>query len=529
MIIRSSRLVLTAALFSAPLALAISPSDLPADTPVSSLVSSANAHLAKGDFNDALTYFDAAIARDPRNYLTLFKRGATHLSLGRNTQASEDFDKVLAIKPDFEGALLQRAKIKSKNGDWDAAKQDYLAAGKSGGPEVADLDEAQGAAALAEDAERKGDWEGCVSQTGVAIMTATTALGLRQRRARCRFERGEVQEGINDLAHVLQIAPGLLEPHVQISSMLFYSLGDTDRGLAQIRRCLHSDPDSKPCSKLFRREKTLDKQYGKVKQAMEKRQFSSVAKMLVGAGEDIGLIKEVRADVQALREAGTIPPKAPEDLLSTLVELTCQAYAEMNSHRKAAPYCDEALTHNPTSLAGLLSRARSQLDASDFDGAIGTLQKASEAHPHASGTINPLLQKAHVGLKKSKQKDYYGVLGVSSDADARTIKRAYRKLTKEHHPDKAQSRGVGKEAAEKKMSSINEAYEVLSDPELRARFDNGDDPNSQEHQGSPFQGSPFGGSWPGGAGGQQFFFQQGGGGGGGGQGGFPGGFKVHFP
>ena len=84
-------------------------------------------------------------------------------------------------------------------------------------------------------------------------------------------------------------------------------------------------------------------------------------------------------------------------------------------------------------------------------------------------------------------------------------------MTKEHHPDKQIAKGIPKEQAEKKMAEINEAYEVLSDPELRARFDRGDDPNSQEQQGSPFQGSPFGG---GAGGGQQFFFQQGGGGGG---------------
>ena len=61
------------------------------------------------------------------------------------------------------------------------------------------------------------------------------------------------------------------------------------------------------------------------------------------------------------------------------------------------------------------------------------------------------------------------------------------------------------------MASINEAYEVLKDTELRARFDAGDDPNDPEAQsrghGGPFQGSPFGG------GGQQFVFRQGGGGG----------------
>ncbi len=79
------------------------------------------------------------------------------------------------------------------------------------------------------------------------------------------------------------------------------------------------------------------------------------------------------------------------------------------------------------------------------------------------------------------------------------------------------------------MAGINEAYEILSDPELRARFDRGDDPNNPEQQGQPFQGSPFGG----GAGGQQFFFRQGGGGGGGGgafkfqqQGGGGGGFQF---
>lgn len=76
------------------------------------------------------------------------------------------------------------------------------------------------------------------------------------------------------------------------------------------------------------------------------------------------------------------------------------------------------------------------------------------------------------------------------------------------------SQGVTKEDAEKKMASINEAYEVLSDPELRARFDNGDDPNDPESgRGGPFQGHPFAGG-RGGGGGQQFFFQQGGGGGG---------------
>ena len=173
--------------------------------------------------------------------------------------------------------------------------------------------------------------------------------------------------------------------------------------------------------------------------------------------------------------------------------------------KRASSYCSEALTFDPNSLPALLLESQHAIDEDRFDDAIRLLNQAKEHHS-SSREVQTLLQKAQVLQKRSKQKDYYKVLGVSRDADERTIKRAYRQLTKQHHPDKAISQGVTKEEAEKNMASINEAYEVLSDPELRARYDNGDDPNDPDSQrGRPFQGSPFGQG-----GGQQFFFQQGG-------------------
>lgn len=179
----------------------------------------------------------------------------------------------------------------------------------------------------------------------------------------------------------------------------------------------------------------------------------------------------------------------------------------MNNKKKSQSYCAEALKSNPNSLPALLSQAQRQIDDSDFEAAIQTLEHAKEHHP-SSQEIQQLIQKAQTLLRRSKTKDYYKVLDVPNDADDRTIKRKYRAMTKQFHPDKSSTQGVTKEEAEKKMAAINEAYEVLSDPELRARFDNGDDPNSQDRQGSNFYGSPFGN----GGGGQQFFFQQGGGG-----------------
>ena len=512
MILRLQSLALLGALLSLPLpstcqaeTLRISP-----DTPVASLISSAKSFLARGASKEALTFFDAAVAKDPKNYQALFHRGATYLSLGRNGLAGADFDSVLSIKPDFEAARLQRARIKARNADWDGARDDYSAAGEHGGKETLNLEEAEGAAALAAEAERLQDWDGCISHAGVAILTASTALSLRQLRARCRFERGEAEEGLSDLAHVQQINPGLVEPHLQMSSMLFYSLGDTDRGLSQTKKCLHSDPDSKSCKSLFRRQKIIIKNLDQVKSLMESSQFNSATKILVGsnAETDPGLVRNVKEGVVAAKLSGMIHPKAPDNLYASLIERTCQCYREMNSPRKATPYCTEALTLNPTSLHGLLHRAQSQLDADDYDAAISTLNTAKEHHPN-SQAVQSKLQEVHTLMKRSKQKDYYKVLGVDRSADQRTMKRAYRTLTKQHHPDKAQAQGVTKEAAEKKMAQINEAWEVLSDPELKAKFDRGEDPNDPmaSQGGNPFQGSPFGG-------GQQFFFQQSGGGGG---------------
>lgn len=89
-------------------------------------------------------------------------------------------------------------------------------------------------------------------------------------------------------------------------------------------------------------------------------------------------------------------------------------------------------------------------------------------------------------------KDYYQILGVSKNASATDIKKAYRKLALEYHPDRNKS----KEAHEK-FKEINKAYEVLGDPKKKETYDQFGE--AAFEQGGP--GGPFGGGF-GGQGGQ---------------------------
>lgn len=89
------------------------------------------------------------------------------------------------------------------------------------------------------------------------------------------------------------------------------------------------------------------------------------------------------------------------------------------------------------------------------------------------------------------EKDYYADLGVAKDASAKDIKRAYRKLAQQYHPDTTQ----GDPAKEAKFKEVNEAYSVLSDEQTRSEYDQARD---------AFARGAHAGGFPGGGGSTQY-------------------------
>lgn len=91
-------------------------------------------------------------------------------------------------------------------------------------------------------------------------------------------------------------------------------------------------------------------------------------------------------------------------------------------------------------------------------------------------------------MSSTGARDYYGTLGVSRDASVAEIKKAYRQLVRKYHPDA----NPGNKEAEERFTKINEAYQVLSDPDKRAQYDQFGTVGDFSGGGSPFDG--FGGA-----------------------------------
>ncbi|TPX63606.1 hypothetical protein SpCBS45565_g06506 [Spizellomyces sp. 'palustris'] len=467
----------------------------------------AKAHMSAGRYNEALDSFDAAITQDPDNYLTYFRRAAVFLTLGRMGTALRDFTKVLQLKPDHHPALLQRTKLHIRQGALQDAiiDLDKYHTVNPGDAEVAqlqaDIYHAQTNIKDAETAIKAAECDTAISHLTEALMIVSHTTDLRLKRAECFLKTGDNEMAIADLTRVTKLDPDNTETYVRLSS-LHLSLGEIEAALTNVKDCLRRDPDHKSCKRTFREIKKLDKALKSAQDAIANGAWKSVVSKLTSGDAKSSVVGQVE-------QLGASAKKRVYDMM-------CKSYAEMKDGKNALTWCSKVLDVNGDDVDALIYRAEAKILMEDYEDAMRDYQKASQTSPH-DPRIQSGFTKAQKLHKQSTSKDYYKVLGIPRSATKKEIKKAYRKMAQEWHPDKY-SGDLPMDKVEKRMSEINEAYEVLSDDELRKRFDMGDDPNDQGSHGggSPFQGHPFfqQGGFP-------FGFQQGGQGSG-----FQ--FKFHF-
>ncbi|OCH93226.1 hypothetical protein OBBRIDRAFT_790394 [Obba rivulosa] len=494
------------------------------------LINRADALLSAGQFNDAAKAYSEAIEQSPADYLLYYKRATAYLSLNRNSAALADFDRVLNLTSDtFDKAYLMKARIHTKDGNFvearDAVKK-YTAKKKDQAAQemLYSISEAEMSAKKAAQAMRAQLWTACVEAASTALQIASHSVELRQQRAHCALAAGDIEGAVGDLSRLTYLTTPSTTDFMKIFRLSYFFLPYTPSSpspaLATLKQCLHYDPDSAQCLPAHRLVKSFDKSFQKLDRYLADENWRGAVELLAGDSADSEQKTFVAKFEAALAEhtsrtALHVPPSIPlpdarkvSPRRETILRALCRAHVKLGQARQGERWCDALLQMEgmDKDTDGLIGRAEALMMKEEWEEAVRVLERAFEASGRSDREIHERLQKARKLLKQSRQKDYYKVLGVARDADAKTIKKAYRKAVMKAHPDKGGS--------EAKMATVNEAYEVLNNPELRQRFDNGDDPNDPMAQqgGQPYASGP---------GAAQFmqFFQQGFGGQG---------FQFHF-
>ncbi|XP_041856994.1 dnaJ homolog subfamily C member 3a [Melanotaenia boesemani] len=423
--------------------------------------------LAAGQLADALSHFHAAVDGDPKNYMAYYRRAAVFLAMGKSKSALPDLSRVIELKPDFTSAWLQRGHLLLKWGKLDEAESDFKKVLKSN-PSDKEEKEAQSQLAKSDEIQRlvaqsrrsfsSKDYMTAVAQLDAIIETCIWDANSREMRAESYIQMGEMGKAISDLKAASKLKNDNTQAFYKLSN-IYYNLGDHEMSLNEVRECLKLDPDHKQCYSHYKQVKKLNKQIQSAEELIQEQRYEDA--------------------VSKYEAVMKTEPNVPHFSLLAK-ERICHALVHDQQGSRAISVCSEVLQSDPENVNALKNRAEAYVQDEQYEEAIKDYENAAK-HSENDRQIKEGLERAQRLLKQTKKRDYYKILGVKRTAQKKEIIRAYRKLAQQWHPDNFQD-PEEKKKAEKKFIDIAQAKEVLTDPEMRTKFDHGEDPMDPESQ-----------------------------------------------
>ena len=283
----------------------------------------------------------------------------------------------------------------------------------------------------------------------------------------------------NALGDAQNIAMGLLRENSQDPEALvlrgrsLYAQGDNAKAIQHFKQAMSCDPDYKDGLKYLRMVQKLDR--------------------MKENGNSLFKSGKFQAALETYTEALEVDP-TNRGINAKLLQNRANCHMKIKEWTKAIEDCDRAVQLDPSYTKARKTRAKALGENGDWQAAVNDLKSIAESNPEEPG-IAKEVRNAELELKKAQRKDYYKILGVEKDASEPEIKRAYKKLALQTHPDK----NPDDKDAENKFRDVGEAYEILSDPQKKERYDSGVDlQDPAEMFGGGMGGSPFGGGMGGG-------------------------------
>ncbi|XP_069105211.1 dnaJ homolog subfamily C member 3-like [Argopecten irradians] len=419
--------------------------------------------LAAGQLADALSHYHAAVDGDPNNYMSYFRRATVFLALGKSKSALPDLDKVIQLKPDFTAARSQRGNVLLKQGNLVKAKEDFaMVLSKDPTNEEANLNiqKIHPLQASIEEAHHffhVREFQAAIDLLTQAIEVCPWDIELREIRSECYMAQGDYFKAVGDIRSTTKLRSDNTPAFLKLS-LLYYDMGDAENSLINIRECLKLDPDHKECYPHYKKVKKLVKQ--------------------LQSAQDLRNEKQYEDCIAKAHQILTTEPTVTLYIMKAKSFL-CHCHSRAGNIKDAFAICNEILDLEPENIEAVMDRAETYLVNEQFDKAVNDYQFAVNIDGD-NRQAKEGLDKAQKLLKQSQKRDYYKILGIKRTARKKEIMKAYKKLAKKWHPDRY--KGDDKAKAEKMFVDIAAAKEVLTDPDKRQQFDNGEDPLDPEQQ-----------------------------------------------
>jgi DnaJ family protein C protein 3 len=420
------------------------------------LRSSAEEAFARGNTAEAVDYLQKAVAMEPENAANHHRLYKLRHRSRQYMQALSDINAAVDLAGTEKDKSMYRtlkSRLLIQLGQCDRAVVEYEQV-------VAERDEALYETAMqcantvegAEMAFYEQDFRRAVSLYRQALGFTEYAPDLMWSKAQALFEVNDYYGVISDSGKLLKLLPHHIEAY-QLRGSAYYRLAEHDQAVAHFREGLKLDPEHKGCKAGHKLVKKLEKSRKKAEDAFDAKNFE----------EAVALFEKTQ----------TLDPD--HLVFNRQIHLRLiKALSRFGKHGKAIAEAEKYLEEDE-SLEGMWALGEAYTDGEKFSEAVEIFRKALEVAPENSAEAKEAEKKfkeSQVALKQSKEKNYYKILGITRSATQKEIKSAYRKLALQWHPDKVTEEQ--KEEAGNKFADIGEAYEVLSDDELKAKYDRGE-------------------------------------------------------
>lgn len=429
-----------------------------------------------------------------------FQRVSENIKLKHYGQALEDLTTAVEADPTLSEAYRHRASVSRQLCRFEESENDYkkfleLKPGTSTAEkELSQLLQAKNALETAFSLFDSGDFGKALDYIDkVVLVFSPSCSKAKHLKARLLLALRDYSTAISETGYLLREDENNLEA-LLLRGRAYYYLADHDVALRHFQKGLRLDPE----------HSELKKTYFGLKNLLKKTK----------SAEDNASKGKLRLAVEDFKGALSLDPRHTAHNVHLYLGL-CKVLVKLGRGKDALDSCTEALNIDEELVEALAQRGEAKLLIEDWEGAVNDLKAAAEKSPQDMN-IREALIRAEKSLKLSKRKDWYKILGISKSSSVAEIKRAYKKLALQWHPDKNVDK---REEAEAMFREIAAAYEVLGDEEKRVRYDRGEDMDDMGMGGGG--GGGGGGFNPFGAGGQQFTFHFEGGG-------FPGGYGFNF-